>query len=102
MINCKFTIGQQIRHRLLGYPGVVIDIDPEYSLKKPAWEEIAANDTLRTAPWYHVVMEDEFGRPIHTYLAEAQLISEGPEQEEHPSLDELAETIKRQAPHLLH
>lgn len=35
MIVCKFGIGQQIRHKLLGYPGVVIDIDPEYSLKLP-------------------------------------------------------------------
>ncbi len=26
--------------------------------------------------WYHVVMEDDDGQPIHTYLAEAQLSSE--------------------------
>ncbi|ATO34063.1 Heat shock protein HspQ [Dickeya dianthicola] len=107
MINCKFTIGQQIRHKLLGYPGVVIDIDPEYSLEQPKWEELAVNDTLRTAPWYHVVMEDGQGRPIHTYLAEAQLVeaqrvNEDPNLSEHPSLDELAATIRRRAPRLLH
>ncbi|MBX9446067.1 heat shock protein HspQ [Dickeya chrysanthemi] len=102
MINCKFTIGQQIRHKLLGYPGVVIDIDPEYSLEQPKWEELSANDTLRTAPWYHVVMEDEHGRPIHTYLAEEQLINEDPNPIDHPSLDELAATIRRRAPRLLH
>ncbi|NKI73383.1 heat shock protein HspQ [Dickeya sp. CFBP 2040] len=107
MINCKFTIGQQIRHKLLGYPGVVIDIDPEYSLEQPKWEELSVNDTLRTAPWYHVVMEDEHGRPIHTYLAEEQLIeehmiSEDRHPSDHPSLDELAATIRRRAPRLLH
>lgn len=76
MIASKFGIGQQVRHKLLGYLGVVIDIDPEYSLEQPKADEIAANDELRSAPWYHVVMEDEEGQPVHTYLAEAQLDSE--------------------------
>jgi heat shock protein HspQ len=79
MIASKFGIGQQVRHKLLGYLGVVIDIDPEY------------------APWYHVVMEDEEGQPVHTYLAEVQLAGE--EQDAHPeqpSLDELAESIRHQ------
>lgn len=102
MIICKFSIGQQIRHKLLGYPGVVIDIDPEYSLQSPTWEELDAHDTLRAAPWYHVVMEDEQGQPMHTYLAEAQLVQEDPHQNDHPSLDELAEEIKQRAPRLLH
>lgn len=102
MIICKFGIGQQIRHKLLGYPGVVIDIDPEYSLLSPKWEELNAHDTLRSAPWYHVVMEDDQGQPIHTYLAEAQLIKEESHQDDHPSLDELAEVIKQRAPQLRH
>lgn len=97
MIASKFGIGQQVRHKLLGYLGVVIDIDPEYSLEPPSADELAANDDLRLAPWYHVVMEDEEGQPVHTYLAEAQLdgetLSAHPEQ---PSLDELAESIRHQ------
>jgi heat shock protein HspQ len=28
MIASKFGIGQQVRHTLLGYLGVVVDIDP--------------------------------------------------------------------------
>lgn len=98
MIASKFGIGQQVRHKLLGYLGVIVDIDPEYSLTKiPSDTELGGNDTLRFAPWYYVVMEDEQGRPIHTYLAEAQLIDE--EQEIHPEhieLDELADKIKSQ------
>lgn len=42
MIASKFGIGQQVRHKLLGYLGVVIDIDPEYSLEQPKADEIAA------------------------------------------------------------
>ncbi|WON78249.1 heat shock protein HspQ [Serratia sp. UGAL515B_01] len=97
MIVSKFGIGQQVRHKLLGYLGVVIDIDPEYSLEQPKADDIGANEELRLAPWYHVVMENEEGQPVHTYLAEVQLAGElqnaHPEQ---PSLDELAESIRHQ------
>jgi heat shock protein HspQ len=42
-------------------------------------------------------MEDDEGQAVHTYLAEAQL--SGEQQDEHPeqpSMDELAQTIRRQ------
>lgn len=48
-------------------------------------------------------MEDDNGLPVHTYLAEAQLSSElQDERPEQPSMDELAQTIRkqRQAPRL--
>ncbi|EHC59658.1 hemimethylated DNA binding protein YccV [Salmonella enterica subsp. enterica serovar Inverness str. R8-3668] len=110
MIASKFGIGQQVRHSLLGYLGVVVDIDPEYSLDEPSPDELAVNDELRAAPWYHVtnfaplrgtwyhvVMEDDDGQPVHTYLAEAQLRSEmRDEHPEQPSMDELARTIRKQ------
>ncbi|KFC09088.1 hemimethylated DNA-binding protein [Trabulsiella guamensis ATCC 49490] len=97
MIASKFGIGQQVRHSLLGYLGVIVDIDPEYSLDEPAEDEMAVNAELRAAPWYHVVMEDDDGQPVHTYLAEAQLSGEmTDEHPEQPSMDELARTIRRQ------
>jgi len=50
MIASKFGIGQQVRHSLLGYLGVVVDIDPEYSLDEPSADELAVNAELRAAP----------------------------------------------------
>lgn len=47
-------------------------------------------------------MEDGAGRPIHTYLAEAQLIKEESYRGDHPSLDELAKAIQNRAPQLRH
>ncbi|AKJ41998.1 heat shock protein HspQ [Pragia fontium] len=97
MITSKFTIGQQVRHRLLGNLGVIIDIDAEYSLDQPVSDEMAADDTLKNAPWYHVVMEDAEGQPVHTYLAEIQLAQEEDDTHpEQPSLDELAASIRHQ------
>lgn len=33
MIASKFGIGQQVRHRLSGVLGVIVDVDPEYSFR---------------------------------------------------------------------
>ncbi|NWA44320.1 heat shock protein HspQ [Pseudomonas reactans] len=97
MIASKFGIGQQVRHRMLGYLGVVIDVDAEYSLEKPKVEELETDDSMRTAPWYHVVMEDEKGEPVHTYLAEIQIDHEAARSHpEQSTLDDLAESIRSQ------
>ena len=97
MIASKFGIGQQVRHSLLGYLGVVVDIDPVYSLSKPSPNELAAMEWLRAAPGYPFGWEDKTGLPVHTYLAEAQLSSElQDEHPEQPSMDELAQTIRKQ------
>ena len=89
MIASKFGIGQQVRHRLSGVLGVIVDVDPEYALDEPQLDEIEATDTLRSAPWYHVVMEDEEGSQVHTYVAEIQLAGEtSPEHPEQPSMDD--------------
>ncbi|AVF33950.1 MULTISPECIES: heat shock protein HspQ [Rahnella] len=97
MIASKYGIGQQVRHRLLGYLGVVIDVDAEYSLEKPGVDDVAADDSMRAAPWYHVVMEDEEGQPVHTYLAEIQIDHEAARSHpEQTSLDDLAASIRSQ------
>jgi heat shock protein HspQ len=105
MIASKFSIGQQVRHKLSGVLGVIIDVDPEYSLDTPKLEEVGGTEALRAAPWYHVVMEDEEGEPVHTYVAEVQLSGESSkEHPEQPSMDELAASIRQQlqAPRLRH
>ncbi|MGP1959070.1 MAG: heat shock protein HspQ [Arsenophonus sp. NC-CH8-MAG3] len=97
MTSSKFSIGQQVRHKLLGYLGVIVDVDAEYSLDKLQDDDISSNASIRSAPWYHVVMEDNNGEPIHTYLAEAQITYEiSDEHPEHSSLDELSRSIKTQ------
>ncbi len=50
MIASKFGIGQQVRHTLLGYLGVVVDIDPEYSLDDPQLDEVWRSTMNRCVP----------------------------------------------------
>lgn len=107
MIYTKFSIGQQIRHILLGYIGVIVDVDPEYSLNEGV-DEIEKNKEIKSLPWYHVIMEDDKGQTIHTYLAESQIswlynynINENNSDS---SLKALSNSIKKQlkAPKLCH
>ncbi|MFU9137680.1 heat shock protein HspQ [Erwinia tasmaniensis] len=97
MIASKFGLGQQVRHQLHGFLGVIVDVDPEYSLEDQALDDTTTSGSLRRAPWYHVVMENAEGETVHTYLAEAQLSWELPgEHPEQPSMDELAASIRQQ------
>jgi heat shock protein HspQ len=96
MVTSKFSIGQQVRHKLLGYLGVIVDIDPEYSLSQPLADDVSVNESLRFEPWYHVVMEDDQGSQIHTYLAEAQLEAEEIDEHSDTALDDLSASIRDQ------
>ena len=104
MISSKFGIGQQVRHRLSGTLGVVVDVDAEFSLSQPE-AEAPGDDIPGETPWYHVVMEDESGETVHTYIAELHLTGETYEEPpDQPVLDELAENVRQQlrVPHRYH
>ncbi len=100
IIYSKFNIGQQVRHKLLNFLGVIIDIDPIYSLKnkfKFNNKIYKKNKIFKKYPWYHVITEDNNGNPIYTYISEIQLSLEI--QKIHPeqlSLDKLSILIKKQ------
>lgn len=101
MICTKFSIGQKVRHSLLGYLGVIVDVDPEYSLGElPILiDEISKIKELKSSPWYHVIMEDDRGQTIHTYLAESQLsweINYSENFNEKSALDALSDSILSQ------
>lgn len=96
MITCKFNLGQQVRHRLTGALGVIVDMDAEYSLDTPAPETIFIHPERLSKPWYYVVMEEESGETIHTYIAEFQLTGEvAVEHLDQPTLDDIADQVRR-------
>ncbi len=97
IIFSKFNIGQQVRHKLFGFLGVIIDIDYKYNYTELNLDKKLINKTFKKSPWYHVIMEDDNGYPIHTYLAEDQLSWENQiEHFETSSLDKLSNSIKKQ------
>jgi heat shock protein HspQ len=97
VIAAKFDIGQQVRHKTFGYLGVVVDVDPEYSLSQPQAESLEMEDSLRQAPWYTVVTEDNRGDAVQAYVAEIQLDKElFSVHPENPVLDDFAHAVQKQ------
>ncbi len=93
--SSKFNIGQKVKHKLLEFIGIIIDIDPEYSLNNNK-EKKKINNTFIKSPWYHVIIEDDNGYPIHTYLAEEQLFLETQNKNNNKSiLNNLYKIIKK-------
>ncbi len=96
IISSKFNIGQKVRHKLLGFLGVIIDVDAEYSLFNNK-KKINIKKKFKKCPWYHVIIENNNGYPIYTYIAEFQLIWESEINNfNQSSLDKLSKKIKKQ------
>jgi heat shock protein HspQ len=65
-----FTIGQVVHHKLFDYRGVVVDIDPTFSLSEEWYDQVAKSRPPKDAPWYRVLV----GNAVHeTYVAERNL-----------------------------
>ncbi len=63
-------LGQVVRHKLFDYRGVVVDVDPEFSLSEDWYEAMARSRPPKDKPWYHVLVH---GAAHRTYVAERNL-----------------------------
>lgn len=70
MTQAAFSIGQIIHHRLFGYRGVVVDVDPVFQGTEEWYESMAQSRPPRDEPWYHVLVD---GQPVETYVAQQNL-----------------------------
>ena len=69
-LTAKFAIGDLICHRLFGYRGVIIDVDPEFQGTEEWYEAMARSRPPKDRPWYHVLVH----LASHsTYVAERNL-----------------------------
>jgi heat shock protein HspQ len=82
--DAKFAIGQLINHRLFGYRGVIIDVDPCFQGSEEWYEEVTRSEPPKDKPWYHVLVHDA---DYETYVAERNLEADGSEEPvNHPDL----------------
>ncbi|MFQ5672552.1 MAG: heat shock protein HspQ [Nitrospinales bacterium] len=66
----KFQVGQQVRHKLFNYCGVVVGVDPEFQSTEEWYQMMAKTRPPKDKPWYHVMVSDG---NRHTYVAERNL-----------------------------
>ena len=69
-MSVKFAIGQIVRHRKVGYRGVIYGVDAEFSLSEEWYEQVAVSRPPKDRPWYHVLVDTA----AHTtYVAQRHL-----------------------------
>jgi len=69
-VTVKFAVGQIVRHRKVGYRGVVYGVDGEFSLSEEWYEQVAVSRPPKDRPCYHVLVD---GAAHTTYVAERHL-----------------------------
>lgn len=79
-----YYIGQLVEHKLYGYRGVIVDVDPHFKQSDKWYDETATNKPAKNKPWYHVLVHNA---GYITYVAEENLdLSKVGEQIHHPDL----------------
>jgi len=68
--NAHFSIGDLVHHKLFGYRGVIVDVDPQLMLSDEWYEAVARSRPPKDKPWYHVLVHDA---ARETYVAERNL-----------------------------
>ncbi len=82
----RFAVGELVEHTLLGYRGVIFDVDSEFMGSDEWYEHRALNRPAVDEPWYHVLVHNGVQS---TYVAECHLkAAQAPEQINHPALGE--------------
>ena len=85
----QFDLGYIVRHSVLGYRAVVVDVDPNFQGNESWYEE--ADQPPKDEPWYHLLID---GMEYWAYAAESSLESDdlgGPI--EHPELEYYFDTF---------
>ena len=68
--NAHFSIGDLVHHKLFGYRGVIVDVDPRLMLSDEWYEVVARSRPPKDQPWYRVLVHDA---TYDTYVAERNL-----------------------------
>ena len=84
-MDAKFFIGQVIHHTLFDYRGVIIDVDPQFTLSDEWYQLMAKSAPPKDRPWYRVLVHNS---NHETYVAEQNLQEDVTgEQIAHPDLE---------------
>lgn len=92
----KFCIGQQVRHRLFPFRGIIFDVDPEFANSEDWYTSIPEEIRPRkNQPFYHLLAENEASYYV-AYVSEQNLLpDEVLEPVQHPQVPELFEIDDR-------
>jgi heat shock protein HspQ len=90
--RAKFSVGDLVAHRLFGYRGVIVDVDPRFSATDEWYETVARSRPPKDKPWYHVLVD---GAEHSTYVAERNLeIDDSAQPIRHPMVEQFFDRLE--------
>ena len=57
-VNGNFYLGQIVHHRLYGYRGVIIDVDPTFNRSDLWYQQTATSRPDREKPWFKLLIDN--------------------------------------------
>jgi heat shock protein HspQ len=85
--HARFSIGDVVQHRLFGFRGVIVDVDPVFA-NSEAWYQ-AIPEAIRpdkNQPFYHLLADHEDGDYV-TYVSQQNLVQDESEEPiDHPGI----------------
>lgn len=87
----KFSIGQQVRHRIFSFRGVIFDVDPEFANTEEWWLAIPEEVRPRkNQPFYHLLAANDSTHYM-AYVSEQNLLPDDGDPVVHPAIPEFFE-----------
>jgi heat shock protein HspQ len=85
--HALFGLGDQVKHKILGFSGIVFDIDPVFANSEEWYEAIpVALRPDRDQPFYHL-LADNGEQSYVAYVSQQNLVmDEGAEPIDHPAV----------------
>ena len=90
--KAKYPIGNQVKHRIFGFRGVIFDVDPVFANSDEWYDSIPESSRPRKdQPFYHLFAEAPDKAPYVAYVSEQNLIDDDELDEpiSHPELDDI-------------
>ncbi|MGE4323620.1 MAG: heat shock protein HspQ [Sphingobium sp.] len=87
VVHARFNIGDVVKHRLIGFRGVVFDIDPVFA-NSEEWYEAIPQDMRpdKHQPFYHLLAENG-GNGYVAYVSQGNLVTDDSDEPvDHPAI----------------
>jgi len=85
--HASFGIGEKVRHRLLGFRGVVFDVDPIFANSEEWWEAIPeAARPSRDQPFYHLFADNGEASYVAYVSQQNLIVDETGDPIDHPAV----------------
>tara|TARA_B110000027_G_C15954637_1_gene227095 strand:+ start:188 stop:559 length:372 start_codon:yes stop_codon:yes gene_type:complete len=94
--KAKYPIGNQVKHRIFGFRGVIFDVDPVFANSEEWYKSIPENvRPKRDQPFYHLFAIAPDKAPYVAYVSEQNLVDDDEQDEpiSHPEIDGIFEDI---------